>query len=609
MAPHPLKSFIATLNCSWLKKIGEKGIVLPMVLTYILVFTAEITGLAEYASHTQRLVQSQINQLNAFYLADAACEKAVSAIRLYITKNGVVPPDDTTLHNITAAPNITSSGVTYSLASGNTTNYSGSGWTSKVLTAGDYAGLNGSTRTLNVSVTATDNKNGVTHQAIVNQTLEVQQIPIFQFGVFYQNDLEILPGANMTFSGPVHTNGNLYVATGGSTNSLTFDSSITATGTMLHERKDGSATTNGDVLIKDGAGAYQNMKNGNGSWLDSNSTNPAWATEAINRWNGNVQSGAQGVKTLTIPLPNSTNPQEAHKLIERRASGESSQLQAQKMDYKAQLRLIASAGDSQIQVLDKNGSAVELRYCSGGGTFTGSCPNGQSVINPISTASFKNFRENKTINSTDINVGLLNNSPAFNNLVNANNGVILYFSDQRDQSSSTLQDSVRLVNGASLPTKGLTVASENPMYVKGDFNTVSKQPSGLVADAFNILSNAWNDANSTNTNLTNKVASATTVNTTVVTGNTETTSGNYNGGFENIHRLHENWSSKNLTFSGSVIVLYNSQTATGNWVYGGSYYTAPNRIWSYYTALSSPSYSIPGFPSVYNVAKAGYEAT
>jgi hypothetical protein len=32
-----------------------------------------------------------------------------------------------------------------------------------------------------------------------------------QFLAFYQNDLEILPGATMNLHGPVHTNGNLYL--------------------------------------------------------------------------------------------------------------------------------------------------------------------------------------------------------------------------------------------------------------------------------------------------------------------------------------------------------------------------------------------------------------
>jgi hypothetical protein len=72
--------------------------------------------------------------------------------------------------------------------------------------------------------------------------------------------------------------------------------------------------------------------------------------------------------------------------------------------------------------------------------------------------------------------------------------------------------------------------------------------------------------------------------------------------------LHENWSGVNLTFSGSVVVLYNSQMATGGWVYGGNYYTAPNRVWGFDTALSNPNYSVPGLPSVYNIAKVSYEA-
>src|SRR5262249_32791680 len=39
----------------------------------------------------------------------------------------------------------------------------------------------------------------------------IHNIPLFQFLAFYSNDLEILPGANMTLHGRVHTNSNLYV--------------------------------------------------------------------------------------------------------------------------------------------------------------------------------------------------------------------------------------------------------------------------------------------------------------------------------------------------------------------------------------------------------------
>ena len=226
MAQPRLRSFTA-MRKLWkgLGALGQKGIVLPLVLTYILVFTAEITGLAEYASHTQRLVQSQQNYLTAFYLADAAAEKSVAAIRLFIATNGTVPTN-AELTSITQAPNAYASGATFT--STDTASYSGAAWTSKTLTSGNYSGLNGSTQTINVVVTAQDAKNGVTHKATVSQALEIQLIPIFQFGVFYQNDLEILPGSSMTFTGPVHTNGSLYLGNDGATTSTDFDSTITA---------------------------------------------------------------------------------------------------------------------------------------------------------------------------------------------------------------------------------------------------------------------------------------------------------------------------------------------------------------------------------------------
>ncbi len=584
---------------NWLQaqKLGEKGIVLPLVLTYVLVFTAEITGLAEYASHTQRLVQSQQNYLKNFYLAEAATEKAVAAIRLHIQTNGSAP-DASALSTLSAMPSIAYTGVTYSTAAAATLS-GGGAWTTKTLTSGDYAGLNASTQTINVAVTATDSVNGVAHTSTVNQTLEVQLIPLFQFGVFYQNDLEVNPGATMTFAGPVHTNGDLYVGVDSNTASLSFQSSITAYGDILHDRKGPGSLGTGAVNIENDSSVYQNMNVGGATgWLDH--SNASWSSMAPTRWDNNVQDASMGTRQLNLPISSAV---QSHDLIERRVGGESSSLQQQKMDYKANIRII----DGVVQ--DQAGNVIELRYCSGGGAYTGSCPSPQTVVNPVAATTYYNFREGKTMSSTDIDVAKLNASPAFAALVAANNGIVVYASDRRHLGSTTYQDSLRLVNGSTLPIKGLTVATENPLYIKGDYNTVSKKPSGIAADSFNILSNSWSDASSTNTGLSGKTASATTVQTAVITGNTETTGSNYNGGFENIHRLHENWSGQNLTFRGSVVVLYNSETATGNWVYGGNYYSAPNRVWSFDTDLTGAGYSIPGFPSVYNVAKVSYEVS
>jgi hypothetical protein len=467
----------------------------------------------------------------------------------------------------------------------------------KKLTVGDYTGLNATVQAVSITASARSLR-GFTPAAItLTQSVEIQNIPIFQFGAYYKDDLEILPGKNMTFIGPVYTGANLYVGAESGA-SVNFNSTMYASGNIYHGRKDNPGSVMaGGVFIKDAGGVDQSMQNADGTWLDSNHSD--WLLGSQQRWGGNVQSSAQNVQSLSIPIPSSS---QSHALIDRRSGSDSAELQSQKMDYKANIRIIDGS------VVDQGGAPIELRYCSGGGAYSNGCPEGQSIINPIQSASFYNFREGKTIQSTDVNVGLLNNSPTFQAIVNASNGVIIYSSDHRNQSSSTDQDATRLVNASLLPVKGLTMASENPIYIKGDYNTVDKQPTGIVADALNILSNSWDDANSSQS-LSSRVASNTTVNTAVIAGNTDTAGSNYGGGFENMPRFLENWSGKTLTYVGSTVALFNSQIATGSWIYGGNYYTAPNRNWSFDMSFMDLNYTIPGFPGVYNIARSGYEQT
>ena len=184
------------------------------------------------------------------------------------------------------------------------------------------------------------------------------------------------------------------------------------------------------------------------------------------------------------------------------------------------------------------------------------------------------------------------------------------------------EPAVRLKNGYVMPSGGLTVVSQNPVYVQGDYNTggsassqpVSNsrtgnwpdptkpdpttvvnanglitytdpitnqtntyywQPAAIVADAINVLSNNWTDANSGS----QPVAKATTINAAFIAGNVPTTSSNYSGGVENYPRFLENWSGVRFNYVGSMVILYASQQATGVW--GTGVYSAPTRNWAY----------------------------
>lgn len=593
-------------------KNNQKGVVLPMVLSYSLIFALEAAGLALYAGSTLMQVQSQENHMRNFYIAEAATEKALSDVRQFMATQGR-PPTQTELNSMSEnVPNVFPAfqyippDPTYPMQQIGIT-YPGAA-SSQVLSSGSYAGLTGLVQTIEIEATASNVIGRHATTVTMAQEVQIQLIPVFQFGVFYENDLEIHPGPDMDFVGPVHANGDIYL---GGHNTLTFDSGITSFGDIYHGRKAAGSSVSGDIMIKDGSGTDQNMNLGS-EWLDSSHAD--WLLDSQTTWNGNVKSWEHGTQYLTVPLPTGSDP---HTIIERRDGSDSAELVDQKMDYKAHIRIIDGV------TMNAAGTPIDLRYCvdGAGNVIGGADPDNCAAVagtqvDPISTSQFKNWRENKTIVSTDIDVGLLNDSPTFQLLATATaNGIIIYHSEAANEGSSTYQDALRLVNGSEIYTGGMTVVSEEPAYVQGDYNlddptttgVNEKRPAGIVSDAFNILSNNWDDANSWSSSLSSRTASHTTVNAAIISGNTDSTDSVYSGGFENIHRFHETWSGQTLTYRGSVTILFNSEDATGDWIYGSPYYQAPTRNWGFDTDLSDPTYVVPGFPSVYQVVKSDWD--
>ena len=89
-------------------------------------------------------------------------------------------------------------------------------------------------------------------------------------------------------------------------------------------------------------------------------------------------------------------------------------------------------------------------------------------------------------------------------LGDGNSPNLIYVADQRSTTSSQLAG-VRLINGQTLPSRGLTVSTPNPLHVKGHFNqptaaylgttnTSNAKPASLVSDALTLLSSAWDDS-------------------------------------------------------------------------------------------------------------------
>jgi hypothetical protein len=100
----------------------------------------------------------------------------------------------------------------------------------------DYAGLNTLEFRYRVYTTAAKEvTNGlgpkpVSAQTMLQMDFNNRLIPLFQFAIFYERDLEIANGPNFTITGPVHTNSNLYLSPNSSI--LTFNGNVTTVGSI-----------------------------------------------------------------------------------------------------------------------------------------------------------------------------------------------------------------------------------------------------------------------------------------------------------------------------------------------------------------------------------------
>jgi hypothetical protein len=196
--------------------------------------------------------------------------------------------------------------------------------------------------------------------------------------------------------------------------------------------------------------------------------------------------------------------------------------------------------------------------------------------------------------------------------------VFLYVADRRNIGTNKLAV-VRLVNGSTLPFNGdlgFTVATQNPLYVEGNYNTTvmgvpgnslalgsttngAAIPAALVADAITILSSNWSDSASRNSLGARNPPANTTINAAILTGNvpsTGITKTTFGGGISNLPRLLEDWSGFILTLNTSLVCLYSSQMAISQFQLPGVYYYPPTRLWGLDMNFLNPNRLPPGTP-------------
>ncbi|MFQ5893695.1 MAG: PilX N-terminal domain-containing pilus assembly protein, partial [Nitrospinota bacterium] len=561
------------------KVMEERGVVL--ILSLLVMTVLSVLGLAFLATaRTEDTIASNYrNHTAAFYAAEAGLESQVASLKSIL--GGGLP----TTAQLTAIVPAALTDASYTFDAFQVSQVRPTPYNSTI-TNGPYVGLNALMTPFEITASVTGPRGS---RAQLRQVINYVQIPLFQFAIYYGKgiDLDMSPSPPTVITGRIHANSDIYIA---GALEVKLDGRISSTEKIYRYSKlDGPNPAPGDrgvnTLIKDASGTYQELNfdheydyDFNNSWSESD-----WNNAAMSTFGGTVQDGAMGVGEIIPPVPGAfydpANPDKSsHQIIEAADASDTAEMKNAKMYYKADLIIVDEKAYNQA------GSEVKLNKCDG--------PKGAKAVKKT---KFYDPREMKDVEVTEIDIGLLNSC----GLMPANG--ILYA--HRTKGDSDKGKGVRLKNGAELPGTGLTVASEDPVYIQGDYNTQNKVPAAVMGDAIYALSNNWEKNDYDNKtedkySSSDRPAADTTINAALMLGyHDEAKSGEPNGEHENIVRLLEDWrdggswpnSNHTLTLNGSIVSLWHSQVATAGFDRpdGKRYRTPPNRPWSYDTLFDT----------------------
>src|ERR1700686_4009529 len=350
---------------------SQRGVALVTVLLMLAMMSAMAVALVYKVNHEQHLQAADSGNTAAYYGAEAGMEKMMSDLSLLYTQ--IAAPTNCDIAKLQATPPPQSAvGSTYPEYVFNVPAVGGGcvapPTNVQTISSGPNSGLQAGIVRMSLQVTA-DSQAG--DEARLIRSVEVAEIPVFQFGVFSDSDLSYFPGPNFNFAGRVQTNGNLFLAEGGGA-TLKFHGPIRAAGDVVRDQlANGASTTaqgrTGNILIPtapNGCDAGQpacrnltvNPNDGSSiggptpaySPTGTGTVNPAWNSLSTNTYAGMILSGTTGAKQLTLSFVQpGVGPIE---IVRRPLAGASptSRLGESRLYNQAQIRVLLSDDPAEL---------------------------------------------------------------------------------------------------------------------------------------------------------------------------------------------------------------------------------------------------------------------
>lgn len=203
---------------------NERGAALATSLVILTLLGAISMTVLAVVTHEARIAGSDLHRTQTFYAGAASIEKMTNDFCALFARTS--RPTTAELNTIAAAypTELTNEGFSFTKPDGSpnqllTVDTNAPTGTVTIPT-GPFSGLVASVTPYLLDTTVVQTATGA--QIRLQRRINNYLVPIFQFGMFSNEDLEVHPGPPFAFNGRVHANGNLYIS-----GTMTFLSKLT----------------------------------------------------------------------------------------------------------------------------------------------------------------------------------------------------------------------------------------------------------------------------------------------------------------------------------------------------------------------------------------------
>ena len=195
----------------------DAGIALLTTLLLLFLMSSLLVGFAVLLASDQQLAGANNDQVRAFYAAEAGMEQMTAGLGNLFSQT--YSPSIAQINALELTPP-TLPGIVYQTGDGNNgytitpatlDTYGNPAPTITTIKSGTYQGMTAMATEYTLNVNA---RTSTGREINLIRTTQTVGIPMFQFGIFSDKDLDFFPGPNFNFGGRTHTNGNLFLAAG-----------------------------------------------------------------------------------------------------------------------------------------------------------------------------------------------------------------------------------------------------------------------------------------------------------------------------------------------------------------------------------------------------------